>query len=91
MINEDIWQKWLDLDPLCWETSRLQVLKKMDLIYLSAGLQDEFQLHLGAQAFKHRCLQEGINVKYDSFEGKHSLLIQQMEAGLIALLGSTHD
>jgi enterochelin esterase-like enzyme len=86
MMNEDIWQHWLSFDPLCWTSSRLQVLKKMDLIYLSAGLHDECQLHLGAQAFEHRCRQEGINVHYDTFDGKHSLLIQQMEAGLIALL-----
>ena len=86
MMRDDVWQHWLSFDPLCWSSERLQVLKQMELIYLSAGLQDEFQLHLGAQAFEHRCLQEGINVRHDTFEGKHSLLVQQMEAGLIALL-----
>jgi pimeloyl-ACP methyl ester carboxylesterase len=85
-IQPEIWKKWLNFDPLCWKNSRLQKLKKLDVVYLSAGLQDQYQLHLGAEAFVHRGQACGVTCKYEAFEGSHSLGFQQMEAGLKALL-----
>ena len=86
MIDELVWKKWLSFDPLHWKKSRLDSLKKCDLVYLSAGQQDQYQLHLGAEAFVHIAQERGINCRYEAFQGNHSLTLRQIEAGLKALL-----
>lgn len=87
LIDENIWKRWLSFDPLCWNKTRLKKLKQMDLVYLCAGAEDQFQLHLGAEAFHLRCQSMGISSQLQIIEGNHSLSVRQMEAGLIALFG----
>lgn len=85
-IDEKVWKTWLSFDPMHWSIARLKRLKKLETVYLSAGCKDEFQLHLGAEAFVHRCRQHGVQAEYEAFDGTHSLLFRQMEAGFKALL-----
>ncbi|MBF0196985.1 MAG: hypothetical protein HQL32_04715 [Planctomycetes bacterium] len=87
-INDKVWQKWLALDPINWIQARKEKLKKLDLIYLSCGEQDQYALHLGADCFAARCKKNGISCVNESHEGNHSLLIQQLERGFKILLKS---
>ena len=86
IIYEPVWKKWLGFDPLHWEKSRLDQLKKCELVYLSAGQQDQYHLHLGAEAFAHIAQERGVHCRYEAFQGNHSLTLRQIEAGLKALL-----
>ena len=85
-INNDVWKQWMLFDPLVWIKKRKLSLKKLKCIYLSAGDQDNFGLHLGAEAFVHECQKHSILAKLDIHKGNHSLLIQQFEKGLKELL-----
>ena len=85
-INERVWEQWLSFDPLNWKKGRFSQLKKLDRLYLNAGDQDQFQLHLGVKAFEARCRREGVKFRTEFFPTNHSLLHRQVEEGLKALL-----
>ena len=87
MFEARVWEKWLSFDPLHWKASRLQQLKRCDVVYLSAGRQDQYQLHLGAEAFAHRARGLGVTCRVEIFQGNHTLTLCQIEAGLKAMLG----
>ena len=86
-FREDVWKRWLALDPVEWIPQRKKALKSLDLLYLSCGAQDQYALHLGADCFAHRCKAQGITCSNEHHEGNHSLLIRQLERGFSLLLG----
>ena len=86
LIKDDIWKKWMALDPLTWVKKRKSNLKKLKCIYLSAGDRDQFGLHLGAQAFSKVCESQNIKTNLEFHSGNHSLLLQQFQKGLEVLL-----
>lgn len=85
-IQNEVWKKWLSFDPLEWIPGRKTKLKKLKKIYLSSGDADSFSLHLGADAFTHRCKLHGIKARHEIHRGTHSLLLSQLERGLKELL-----
>lgn len=85
-IDEKVWSEWMSYDPLSWSRQRFGCLKKLDRLYLSAGDQDQFQLHLGVKAFEARCRRERVKCQTEFFPTDHKLLHRQVEEGLKALL-----
>jgi enterochelin esterase family protein len=85
LFREDIWQRWLSFDPLCWPNERLESLGQLKRIVLSAGDKDNFKLHLGAEALHLRLKALGIKSIHQRPAGDHSLSISQSEAGIRAL------
>jgi len=81
-LNEKIWAEWKKYDPIEWVSDRSENLKKLKLIYLSAGTEDQFSLQLGAKVFSERCNKKGISTICQYHEGNHSLLTRQAEAGI---------
>jgi hypothetical protein len=70
-LNEDIWERWLALDPVRMAEPNADALRTMRRIYLDAGKQDEFFLDLGAQAFSAELTRLGIEHTLELFEGTH--------------------
>ena len=62
----EIWDRWLERDPVRMVPEHADVLRSLRGIYIDAGNKDEFYLDLGADAFR-RAL-EGIGVTDVSFE-----------------------
>ncbi len=85
-IDQQVWKKWLALDPIEWLGRRKAALKKLDNILLSAGSRDECLLHIGADTFVRRAKQLDIDVISRRYSGGHGLLFQQMEDCLKTLL-----
>ncbi len=50
-LLDDVWARWLELDPVRMAPRYAGALASMRRIYLDAGKSDEFFLDLGAQAF----------------------------------------
>ena len=48
---DDVWQQWLDWDPVRLAPAHADALRSMKRIYLDAGKRDEYYLDLGATAF----------------------------------------
>jgi Putative esterase len=71
-LIDDVWARWLELDPVRMVNAHADTLAGMRRIYLDAGRQDEFFLDLGAQAFADELSERGIDHSLELFDGTHS-------------------
>jgi hypothetical protein len=71
-IVDDVWQRWLQLDPVRMAEPHADALRSMRRIYLDAGRQDEFFLDVGAQAFSDELTRLGVDHTLELFDGTHS-------------------
>lgn len=70
----DIWQRWLDLDPVRMAPERGDALRSLRAIWIDAGTHDEYFLDLGAQAFRSALSQAGVpddRVAFELFDAGH--------------------
>jgi Putative esterase len=70
-LIEEVWERWLALDPVRMAPSHVDALRSMRRIHLDAGRADEYYLDLGAQAFAAELKKLGVEHTLDLFEGKH--------------------
>jgi S-formylglutathione hydrolase FrmB len=70
-LIDDVWEKWLELDPVRMAPRHADALRSMRRIYLDAGRSDEYFLDLGAQAFADELSHLGVEHTLELFEGKH--------------------
>jgi S-formylglutathione hydrolase FrmB len=70
-LRDDVWQRWLACDPACMIDQHLDALRSLRLIYLDAGLRDEFNLQYGARIFAKRLKERGINLIHEEFDDGH--------------------
>jgi hypothetical protein len=67
----DVWERWLDWDPVRMAPGRAEALHRMRRIYLDAGRRDEYFLDLGTQAFAAELAQMGVKHTLELFDGGH--------------------
>jgi hypothetical protein len=70
-LVEDVWERWLELDPVRMAPRHAEELASMRRIYLDAGTKDEWYLDLGAQAFSAELEKLGVDHSLELFDGKH--------------------
>jgi Putative esterase len=70
-LIDEVWQRWLALDPVRMAAPHADDLRGLRRIYLDAGRQDEFFLDLGAQAFSNELTSLGVDHTLELFDGKH--------------------
>ena len=70
-LDDDVWARWLALDPVRMASPHVEALRSMRRIYLDAGRQDEYFLDLGAQAFSDELSTLGIEHSLELFDGTH--------------------
>lgn len=70
-VNDEVWQRWLALDPVRMAQPHVDALRAMRRIYLDAGRRDEFFLDLGAQAFSDELTRLGVEHTLELFDGTH--------------------
>jgi hypothetical protein len=70
-LVDDVWQRWLALDPVRMAEPYADALRSMRRIYLDAGKQDEFFLDLGAQAFSDELSRLRVQHTLELFDGTH--------------------
>jgi Putative esterase len=68
---DDVWQQWLEWDPVRMAPARADALRSMKRIYLDAGKSDEWYLDLGAIAFAREVEKAGATCTLELFDGKH--------------------
>jgi S-formylglutathione hydrolase FrmB len=71
----DVWERWLEHDPVRMAASRPEALRDMRAIWIDAGRSDEYFLDLGAEAFHRAVLAAGVDpgiVRFELFDGTHS-------------------
>jgi S-formylglutathione hydrolase FrmB len=70
-LIDDVWERWLALDPVRMAPDHADALRGMRRIYLDAGRSDEYFLDLGAQAFAGELETLGVEHTLELFDGKH--------------------
>jgi hypothetical protein len=71
MLVEEVWERWLALDPVRMAPGKADALRSMRRIYLDAGKSDEYFLDLGAMAFARELDALDVSYTLDLFDGKH--------------------
>ncbi len=67
----DVWERWLEWDPVRMAPAHGEALASMRRIYLDAGRRDEFFLDLGAQAFSAELKALDVDHTLELFDGGH--------------------
>lgn len=70
-LRQDVWNRWLEHDPLVRIEASTAALRKMSLIYIDAGDRDEHGLHFAARMMKDALVQHGAPVHHEEYEGGH--------------------
>jgi hypothetical protein len=70
-LIDDVWAKWLELDPVRMAPAHASELRSMKRVYLDAGRGDEYFLDLGAIAFAQELEKLRVEHSLDLFDGKH--------------------
>lgn len=70
-LDARIFYKWLRNDPVRMADRYISNLKSLKLIYLDAGLKDEFNLHIGARIFCNKLKQNKIRYIHEEFNDGH--------------------
>jgi S-formylglutathione hydrolase FrmB len=68
----DVWQRWLDWDPVRMAPNHADALRSQVAIWLDAGRRDEWYLDLGMQAFVAELEQIGVtHARHELFDAGH--------------------
>jgi S-formylglutathione hydrolase FrmB len=74
-VVEEVWQRWLDWDPVRMVPKHAEALRSQRAIWVDAGLHDDYYLDLGARAFVAELAAIGVtDVAFELFEGTHSAI-----------------
>jgi S-formylglutathione hydrolase FrmB len=70
-----VWQRWLDWDPVRMVPQYASALRSLRGIWVDAGLRDDYYLDLGARAFVAELAAIGVtDVAFEVFEASHSAI-----------------
>jgi hypothetical protein len=71
-LVDEVWQRWLALDPVRMAPAHADALRSLRAIYIDAGTRDEWYLDLGAEAFRRALAEVGVtDVRFDLFDATH--------------------
>ena len=85
-LIDDLWDRWLALDPVRMAPRSKDALESMRRIYLDAGKRDEWLLDLGAQAFAQELEKLGVDHTLELFDGKHGGITYRYPGAIRELL-----
>ncbi len=73
VVREDVWARWLAWDPVRMVPRYAAALKGLRGIWIDAGRTDDFNLDIGASAFRSALEAAGVDdVAFELFDGTHS-------------------
>jgi hypothetical protein len=72
VLRPDVWQRWLDWDPIRMAPKYADALRSQRAIWIDAGTRDEWFLDLAAVAFRDQLAALGIpDVHFELFDAGH--------------------
>lgn len=89
-LREDVWARWLAWDPVYLVDKHLDALRSLRLIYLDAGLRDEFNLQYGARILCRRLEERGIPYVHEEFDDGH-MNIRSFPKSISIFISSVDD
>ena len=85
-LIEEVWERWLALDPVRMAPRHADALASMRRIHLDAGRSDEWFLDLGAQAFAGELAKLGVAHTFELFDGGHGGLTYRYPGAIRELI-----
>jgi enterochelin esterase family protein len=85
LIREDVWARWLALDPVRVLREREAALRSLRLLYLDCGIRDEWNLHFGARQFAREMKSRGIAHVHEEFDDGHMGITYRYDTSLALL------
>jgi Putative esterase len=69
----DVWERWLQWDPVRMVPRHAEALRGMRAIYVDSGKRDDYFLDLGAEAFRRALEEIGVTeISFELFDATHS-------------------
>jgi enterochelin esterase family protein len=81
-VRYDVWQRWLTHDPVRLVEKHHEDLKSLKLLYIDAGIRDEFALDLGARILCKRLKDSGVPVIHEEFDDGHMQIAYRQNRSL---------
>jgi len=73
VLRHDVWQRWLDWDPVRMVKDHAEALRGLRAVWIDAGTRDEWYLDLGAIAFRDALTDIGVvDVRFELFDAGHA-------------------
>lgn len=70
-IIPEVWQRWLEHDPVRMVSRYARELRTLKLLYIDAGTRDEFALDLGARVLAARLKEQDVPFIHEEFDDGH--------------------
>lgn len=90
-LRVDVWTHWMEWDPVYLIDKHIDALRSMRLIYLDAGLRDEFNLQYGARIFVRHLKERGIRCVHEEFDDGHFNIQYRYDISLKAISDATSN
>ncbi len=77
VVRDEVWQRWLEWDPVKMVPAHAEGLRSMRGIWIDAGNADDFYLDIGAGAFRAALIEAGVPaevIRFEIFEGTHAAI-----------------
>jgi hypothetical protein len=71
-LVDEVWEGWLELDPVRMAPRHADTLRSMRRIYLDSGTRDEWYLDLGATAFAKELSRLGVEHTLELYDAAHA-------------------
>jgi hypothetical protein len=84
-IRAEIWKRWVDNDPVHMAKLHADALRSMKVIFLDAGLRDEFNLQMGARIFCSRLDALGVKYVHEEFDDTHMSINYRYDRSMVVL------
>ena len=84
-IDEGVWSRWLDWDPVRVLARSEAALRSLRLLFLDCGTRDEWNLHFGARIFARELRSRGIAHRHEEFDDGHMQITYRYDVSLALL------
>jgi len=81
-LRPDVWSRWLTFDPVERAAVYGEVLADFALVFLDAGLRDEYHLQYGARQLAEALRARGVAVQHEEFDDGHMGISYRYETSL---------
>jgi hypothetical protein len=74
VLRPDVWQRWLDWDPVRMAPRYAGALRSLRAIWIDAGTRDDYYLDVGASAFRAALGEAGVAdgvIRFELFDATH--------------------
>jgi S-formylglutathione hydrolase FrmB len=79
----DVWERWLEKDPVRMARTHAEALRSLKAVYIDAGKRDEWYLDLGAEAFRRELEAVGVtDVFFEIFDATHMAIEYRYPLGV---------